>query len=877
MSFFYQEAKRKKKQTKLDPSAAPAGHRKSNKQSCETLNRLGCKGCPLNNADVQSPKMEPSGSRKPLIMFLGEAPGAEEDKRNKPFVGKSGQLLRAQIPDDFITDVAFNNVVQTRPENNRTPTWVEVECCRPRVIRQVEELKPKIIVGLGAVALDWALQSVDLKGLRGRLFAIRVGTHDCWFYPTYHPSFILRQGENQRDPMHTRMGHCFRMDIQKICELADDYWEAKVDTAKDAEADLRLYFSKDNDHKAVIAEIKQAHKTKLIAIDLETDQLYPYTKDPLILSISITTKEGTFGFDLDHPQSKWTKDQRQQILDALYSILMDPDCDKIAHNTPFELGWLIKYLEVDFVRKGVWHCTMVQATMLDERTGEKQRDDEARTKYQGLGFLTKLHFGLDIKKITKVNRKKLVDEKIEDIVPYNAIDSKYTYKLHLRQIKLIRFHDLESIYYFHIERLPTVAIMTKLGLPIDQQAIKNIQTRLGREIQDITAEIQNLKVVKDYKKANGSFNPMSTQEQIVILRDYLKRKEIMVPKTKHSKDEFKESADENVLKQIDHPFAKLILDLRNRSKLKSTYIDELELDKGSVIFPDGYIHPTFNSTFAETGRLSADNPSVQNWPKRKDGWIRAGVAAPKGHKLLSIDYGQIEACTAAMCSKDKYLVDALWDRYDIHMEWAERIGAQYPYTIDGKANLKDKDIMKGFRQKVKNKMVFPSIFGAMPKSVAGYMDMELEDVEDIMDQFWGYFHGLKDWQDKTMKRYYKYGYVESLTHRRRRYPLSRNQAINHPIQCTASEIVVDAMNRISRKWMKNQDPNRHHRLNVHDDLTSMVEDKESVIDDTLAFFIREMLSVPFDWVNVPISVEAKIGQNWFEMTEIGKFYSNEDL
>jgi DNA polymerase I-like protein with 3'-5' exonuclease and polymerase domains len=580
---------------------------------------------------------------------------------------------------------------------------------------------------------------------------------------------------------------------------------------------------------------------------------------------------------------------------------MEKKCTKIAHHVPFELSWLINFFGEEIARASRWEDTMVQAYMIDSRTGEKKRNDERKAVYQSLDFLCLMFFGLHLKSISKVNRAKLADEKIENILPYNALDTKFTFDLFFKQNRIVSYLGLNkskgsdpSIYDQQIRRLPTIALMQRLGVPVSQKAIKSIHNDLqngtdeDQGIKEVIDDIQSMKVVKQFIKDHKEFNPLSNKDLILLLKDYLKREEIKVLK-KHLKsgdDPYTYSVDENVLTQIDHPIAEAILYLRSRSKLKSTYCDGLCLDdslldeeaiKKRVIFPDGYLHPSINSTFAESGRLSFDNPSLQNWPKRKSKWVRRGIAAPKGFILLSGDYGQQEGCTAAMCSKDKYLVDALWHDYDIHMDWSNRIVDIYPEIIGGRKFASDKDVIKDLRQRMKNKFVFPAFYGAMAESIAGYLNIPVEIANELMEHFWSELPGFKKWQDRTMDTYYKEGYTSTLTGRLRWYPLSRNQVINHPIQGTASDITVDAMNRLSEKAMETGNMFIHPRVNVHDDLIAMCENTDKVIEESIDTFLNTMLRVPYSWVNVPMSVEISIGKNWYDMETIGKFYSHKDL
>jgi DNA polymerase-1 len=318
--------------------------------------------------------------------------------------------------------------------------------------------------------------------------------------------------------------------------------------------------------------------------------------------------------------------------------------------------------------------------------------------------------------------------------------------------------------------------------------------------------------------------------------------------------------------------------------MKSTYVDDLELGKGSLIYPDGHLHPNFNTTFTETGRLSCDEPNAQNYPSRNDKWVRRSIVAPKGHLMVAIDYGQLEACTGAMCSKDKYLVDALWNDYDIHMEWAVKIAQKMTSLVGGDSGLNDPKIMKKFRSLVKNKMVFPAFFGASYESVCAYLcsgtgqNVSQILVDDIMDEFWSTFDGMKKWQDKTMKRYYDIGYVETLRGRRHYYPLTRNQAVNMPIQGTAAELVCDAMNRLSMIAVETDKWYLHPVLNVHDDLTYFIPEEEPIFSDAIDTISREMLTFEgYPGVNVPFSIEISIGKNWADLKPLTKLWSHKDL
>lgn len=229
-----------------------------------------------------------------------------------------------------------------------------------------------------------------------------------------------------------------------------------------------------------------------------------------------------------------------------------------------------------------------------------------------------------------------------------------------------------------------------------------------------------------------------------------------------------------------------------------------------------------------------------------------------------------------MCSQDRVMVKALWEDYDFHMEWAIKTAERCKSILN--VDTKDKKAMGSFRSLIKNKLVFPAMFGAKDDSIAGYLNLPVEDITALMDEFWSTFHEFKDWQDRLMRGYYDSGYVTSPTGRRHNYPLTRNQAINFPIQSFACDIVCSAMNRLSAMAAKTNRWYLHPRLNIHDDLTLSIPDDDEIIEEAVSTIYHVMLTPPYgNLINVPLSVKASIGKHWYGMTEIGKFWSHKDL
>ena len=167
MSFFFQEDGQAKT-TAAEPAPLREADYVENKA---LLNEKRCRLCPLTKSwnTLKSPKMEPRGAKFPLIYILGEAPGEEEDKRDRQFIGKSGQFLRERIPERFENRIRYNNVIRCHPPKNRKPSYIEVECCRKFIEEDIEKSKPKVILAFGEFPIAWLLQRpIKVSLWRGR-------------------------------------------------------------------------------------------------------------------------------------------------------------------------------------------------------------------------------------------------------------------------------------------------------------------------------------------------------------------------------------------------------------------------------------------------------------------------------------------------------------------------------------------------------------------------------------------------------------------------------------------------------------------------------------------------------------------------------------
>lgn len=843
------------KSEKRSPSGMP---------TVELLHKMECRACPLNNATVSHPKMDPTGSRSPIVYILGEAPGENEDRKNEQFVGDSGQILRSRIHRDWLPHIRWNNVVRTRPPKNRTPETIEIECCRPSIVRDIEATKPKAIFGFGNIPLHWAIGRNGIRQWRGRYIPIQVGSHACWYFAFEHPSYLLRVRSGKAryaSDIGSENERMFALDMRRAFEIVQGLPQAVVHTPKMAEQDVDWVLGGPGDARKVVDFLMEASMEPVTGLDYETNTLRPYTKDARIMTAAVSTRQyGTLAYPIEHRQSKWSGSDLHLVIEAHKEYLRSRQTTKMVHHLAFELEWSGVYFDDPaLVTEGNWGDTLTQAFVLDSRSGRKELS---------LSNLTIEHFGLDIKSISNVDTKNIAGMPIEDVLRYNGIDSKYHRLLGLCQEERIRAAGMEKPYEILLRRVPTVVLTQMKGVPVDQTIVAQFERKFEEDIKTIEADIAATPIVKEYERLyRERFNPGSSKHVITMMRDMLKVAEGAREIEEGSRSEGY-STDSDVLEKVDNPVAPLIIRYRTASKNKSTYIDPLR-EGSPTLFPDGLVHPELNTTMAQTWRTSSEGPNSQNYPKRDSHSkeVRKQFRAPKGYFFCAFDYGQIQARNIAMESRDVKLVKSFWDRHDIHMDWTQRFAAAYPARLDKHKD--EKSPMKAFRTDVKNQWTFPLFFGATLGSVSEYLQIPENIIKPFYNEFWGDYTGVLDWQNRLLELYREKGYVQNLEGGRRHGPLSKNQVINSPIQGDESLIVIEAMNRLSAKG----DPDLIANLEIHDDLTFVLPDKR--MDECIPIIITEMLGVDYPWINVPLTVELSIGQDWCDLEEIGTYSSDQ--
>lgn len=850
--------------------------RRSTNISVEMLHKTECKSCPLNRADCKSPKMAAGGPRDGLIYVLGTAPTNAGDRQDLPWAGQEMRLLMQAMPRAAYKVARLNNIIRTHPGMDpkpvehrnkdadklfevRLPTYVEIECCRPSIVRDIEETKPEAIFTFGGPALKWVNGETHANLWQGRRMPVRIGNHECWLYPFQHPIDIIKQ--RRWEGMESDDEQAFKFYMARACEevlggLPVPTIHRKEDFLVGVECFDGSGGWKDID--AIEDFLLGYEDDDYYGFDIETNRLRPYNSDAKLLSFAVSREVGTYSIAMEHREARWTDRQKRKLFDILYRFLMLKLPKKAVHQLAFEMEWMAVLLGREVLRAGKWADTISQAYILNETQG-----------LLALENLTVQYFGLNIKDMSDVDRKKLESEPLSKVLPYNGGDAKYHRNLAFEQAALLRERDLLEQYQHQLARIPTLVLTQIQGIPIDQNEVKEFRREYDEEIALCEAELAKLPSVKRFAEINGEpYSPSNTNHMAKILRQ-LGRK---LGKTEKGGDK----TDAKSIGKFSDKVVEYTIRHRKAAKLLATYIDAVT-PGSEYLFEDGLAHPIISTTKVTTWRTSSEDLNIQNWPKRSAAAKIRRCVKHATKKVVSFDYAGIQGRNVAMESKDKRLTKYFIDGYDIHSDWLEKMDKLCPEWTPLNAH-KDKAIWKAARNGIKNQFVFPSFFGAAPKEKMaeglapfGRCVPPVSVTQELQEWFWEEFPDIFGWHKYLHEFYDANGYVTGCSGHRRHAPVAHNQIINAPIQADEAIIVLSAMNALSElDYMKYQPA-----MEIHDDLTWFMDSKN--IDNYAEVIAREMCKVRYDWINpVPLEIEMSIGDDWFSTKEVKKFKSTPD-
>ena len=412
-------------------------------------------------------------------------------------------------------------------------------------------------------------------------------------------------------------------------------------------------------------------------------------------------------------------------------------------------------------------------------------------------------------------------------------------------------HDKKLFKLFSEIEMPLVEVLAEMeitGIKLDPELLKKLSKDLEKRLARLIADI--------YKISETEFNINSPKQLREVLFEKLKLP--VVKKTKTGP-----STDEEVLNKLadKHELPAKLLEYRQLTKLKSTYIDALP---GLVDSETGRIHTSFNQTGTETGRLSSSNPNLQNIPIKTDLGKRireAIIAFSERSYLVSCDYSQIELRILAHISQDKTLTSAFKEDSDIHKKTASLI-----YGLD------EKDVTDSMRETAK-RVNFGIVYGLSAYGLSRDLKIGQEESQGFIDAYFARYPKVKDYIDKQIASAEEEGFVTTILGRRRYLPeiknknqsirsLAQRQAVNTPIQGSASDIIKLAMVEIHRE-IKEKGFKSKMILQIHDELLFDVPEDEL---KEFIVLIKDKMEHVLE-LDVPIKVDIKIGRNWSEMED----------
>ncbi|CAH0195660.1 DNA polymerase I [Pedobacter sp. Bi27] len=577
--------------------------------------------------------------------------------------------------------------------------------------------------------------------------------------------------------------------------------------------------------------IKSLLAEKRISFDTETTGTDANMADLVGLSFSI--KPGT-GYYIPVPA---VREEAQVIVDEFRVVLENEEIEKIGQNTKYDI----------LVLK--WYGVQVKGKLFDTMLAHYLIDPDTR---HGMDVLSENYLGYSPISITKLigakgkNQGTMRDVPVIDVVDYAAEDADVTLQLaHIFEPKLKELNAAKLAEEIENPLVYVLADIEKEGVRIDIETLKAYSKELETEIIKFEQNV--------YDKAGIKFNLASPKQLGEVLFDKLQ----LDPKAKKTKTgQYQTGEDVLMALASKSDIVQDILDFRQLQKLKSTYVDALPL----MVNPKtGRVHTSYNQAVAATGRLSSNNPNLQNIPIRTERGRevrKAFIARDENHILLSADYSQIELRIIAEISKEENMLDAFNKGIDIHTATAAKVYGVSIEEVDGTQRRNAKAVNFGI------------IYGQSAFGLSQNLGIPRKEAAEIIEQYFAQYPGIKRYMSDTMNFARENGFVETIMGRRRylRDINSANQtvrgfaernAINAPIQGSAADMIKIAMINI-HKEMKAQNLQSTMTMQVHDELVfdvlrSEKETMKAIIQDKMANAIK---------LTVPIVVEIGEGDNW---------------
>jgi len=829
-----------------------------------------CSTCGLSEK-CRHPKLKRYGKGKAGILIIDEQPGISDDKYGVPLVGAPGIFLKRQLKKffeiDLDEDCVRTTVVQCYPGRDnkgkdKKATVNQILCCRERLLKDIEEVQPKLIICCGtkaiqAVANPKGLSAFVASNVHGLVFPVH--EHNCWAGSAFRPSFFIR---DRKDPGGKIDAAVFVNDLVDIISALDQPLPQPLTeegnmliTDVDQAVELLDYF---------------ATTEKPVTFDYEANTYNAFAEDAITYTVSITDEvESAVCIPIhfsENAKAVWTEEELARVIVAMKRFLLGPS-PKVVQNYYMEEMWSRKLFDTPM--NNFIHDTMVCAHVLN-----------CNRRTTGLGFQTYSLTGHDYKEM--VNVAKLSEEPLTKVANYNNFDSRYTLlSYYTQKARLALDASLDSFNEFFMRCLPVLANLKYRGVRLDTDVMDEMYDAYTEEKEDLIRTVRafpgvaSFESIEDKKGKTREFSISSDHNIREILYVISKIKiEKGTPTGLGCTDA---EALFMVKQKADDPKVSEFIDAILRFR-KCCSLTERVQNYRNLMDADGILHPNYNLNTAATYRSSANDPNSQNVFNHDEELkkFRKCIVPRKGHIILEGDYGGLEVCVIGMAANDPVLAEQIINRrewnlanpdaakedrlnpHDSHRRWSAKL---YQKSFE--------DITKPERYAGKNGFVFPAFYGSQPKAMARYPEfrgINEKHIQKVYDEFWEEYTEVQAWQKRIVQLYNETGGYEGPMGCKRPGPLSYFQLYNNIIQGAGFHLLLDGLQRIDDEMIA-RGMDSYAFLEVHDsiDFDTNPDEQSEVI--TLATEILE--SKRFEWQrNIPLEVEWESGNNWYELAPI---------
>ena len=806
------------------------------------------------------------------VMIIGDAPGGQEERFKRPFVGDTGQLL----DEEFIpilglkrSEVYVTNAVRCRPPENRTPTTDEIECCKQHVFAEIFKVQPKLIILLGAVAIKSVLGLDGIEKHRGQFYTITGVTAIA--FPTYHPGKLWQAWESY---------DMIRMDFRKAAL-------ALTDQPLVTEGEYKVCTTVDE----VLVLKDQLLALSKFSFDTETTSLDHQTGKILCCSFSDEPSKGyTVPLLGRYGLPYWQDEKQLQIVEDAIAEVLASDVPVIMQNGSFDMlfcwmkGWEVKNFTFD---------TMQAAHLVDENlpcsldtlislyTTMPNYSKELADSYTEQKKLRKKAISSAKKcqaDVLNFPVELLNCEENYSIIPtdilwkYAAQDADATMRVaEVLKQRLTEENLWGTFNDVTMPMVPFVALLQWNGILVDQNKLMELQCVAESEV---AASQEKLKQHLSIEANNGQVydvNVGSPKQLKAVLVDVLKWP--VVSETKTGNPSFDADAMEIYSNApYNKPAASTIIEIKKHKKRISDFLAGSDRKSGvlkHISDTDGRVHPSFKLHGTRTGRLSASDPAIHNVPR---GEIRNCYIPPNGQWWIEADYSQLELRILAALSGDPQLTQWFADGLDVHRMVAAEVLGKSPDAVTSEERV---DYGKGIN--------FGIIYGKREWSLAQDLSVSFDEARAFLQRYFQRLPKVKPFFEGILREVYSTGNVRTAMGRVRHFhgaPLYKRaqarstnpnpelerkladierQAYNDPIQSPGSDILCKACIRLQSRMQPFKSLIVHHH---HDALHLNCPPDEMVEVCTI---VKEEMERPVpEFEDYIFPVDFKVCNAWYD-------------